>query len=455
MNSDENPQAGDGRIDETSFAESTERPAGAFNSFEGNRGNSYRPESFSASPPPPPGGGFPPNGAFPPNGTIPPGYPPPWFYYQQPKKPNGCLTWVKYAVIFLIVGYVALMVCGMIFGVLLSAIPGTVDSFGIASNGPFGKVSEKTLSGSALAPNKIAILPIEGTIVESEDGFVRRAIRTAAEDPKVKAIVLRINSPGGTISGSDYYYTLLKSLKTDRAVPIIVSMGPMATSGGYYVAMAGDQIFAERSTITGSIGVICMLFNAAGLCEKIGVGMNNITSGANKGMGDFSRPMSDAERAIWQGVVDDAYAQFLAVVREGRPAFAEKPAEKSKEEAAENADDSDDEPKEDATESSAAPVKTLEEIADGRIYTASEAKELGLIDEIGFLDDAVRAAMTRLNLAEGQVQVVRYKKAEGLAELLAQAQSDGAEGRLGALAETLAAPTVYYLAPGAVPMEKE
>lgn len=392
-----------------------------------------------------------------------PGFPPPWAYYAPPKQSNGCLTALKYFLFFILGFFLLMAVCQMIFGTIASSILSSASSLDLSSEWSNDKVSEKTLAGSRLSPAKVAILPIEGMITEDENGFVRRAIRTAYEDPKVKAIVLRVNSPGGTIAGSDYYYTLLKQLKNERKIPIIVSMGPTAASGGYYVSMVGDKIFAERSTMTGSIGVICMLFNAAGLCEKVGIGMNNITSGPNKGMGDFSKPMSDAERAIWQGVVDDAYRQFLGVVREGRPAFVEKPAEpaesaapddESTEEAAAPNAESAEKPAESAEKPEAdKPQKSLEEIADGRIYTANEAKALGLIDEIGFLDDAVLAAIKSAGLDEGTTQVVRYKKTEGLAELLLSAEESGAEGKLGALAGTLSTPTVYYLTPGAVPVE--
>lgn len=399
---------------------------------------------------PPPFSGGPAQSGYSQPGYSQPGYPPPWAYYAPPKQTNGCLTALKYFLFFIIGFFLLMAVFQMIFGTIAASILSSASSLNLSSGSSNDKVSEKTLSGSRLSPAKVAILPIEGVITEDENGFVRRAIRTAYEDPKVEAIVLRVNSPGGTIAGSDYYYTLLKQLKSERKIPIIVSMGPTAASGGYYVSMVGDKIFAERSTMTGSIGVICMLFNAAGLCEKVGIGMNNITSGPNKGMGDFSKPMSDAERAIWQGIVDDAYRQFLGVIREGRPAFAEKPADDA---AGKSADA--EEPADDAAEKpeSDKPRKSLEEIADGRIYTANEAKTLGLIDEIGFLDDAVQSALKSAGLNAATTQVVRYKRTEGLAEILLSAEETGVEGKLGALAGTLSTPTVYYLTPGTVPVE--
>jgi len=383
------------------------QPNGSDDNFSyNNPNNPYGPNRYSGNPVPPPFGyGGP---------------------YRNGPRPHSFRTVLKIALIVILCGVMLMMILGTIVGGLFSSVAAV-----LVSQDKIGDtVSEKTLSGSANSPYKVAVLPIEGTITENEDGFVRKAIRTAYEDTKVKAVVLRVNSPGGTISGSDYYYTLLKKVKEERHIPIIVSMGPIAASGGYYVSMAGDKIYAERSTMTGSIGVICMLFNAAGLCEKIGVGMNNIVSGPNKGMGDFTKPMSDDERKIWQGVVDDAYAQFLSVIRAGRTAFAETDAQIE--------------------------GKTLEQIADGRIYTASEAKALGLIDKIGFLDDAVNEALNQAGIQQAVTQVVRYKKSEGLAELLlseTESESKTAQKRLGSLAEAAASPALYYLAPGALPVQ--
>ena len=375
-------------------------------------------------------------------GGVPPFASAPWRPYTE-KSPNGCWVFVKRLLLAVVGFFLFLFIIGTILGVMVAGVGGS-DT----------KVIEKTLSGDVTCPAKIVILPIEGTITEDEDGFVRHAIRTAYEDKRVAGIVLRVNSPGGTISGSDYYYHLLQTLKNERHIPIVVSMGSIAASGGYYVAMAGDEIFAERSTITGSIGVIVMLLNGAGLCEKAGVSMNNIVSGPNKGMGDFTRPLSEEERAIWQGMVDESYQQFLSVIREGRPVFAKNAESENAEAKNAEPENAEEELTDTETEKKEpkGPEKSLEEIADGRIYSAAEAKQLGLIDGIGFMDDAVKATLKRAGLSAKSVQVVRYKKPEGLAELLTQAESGGASGRIGTLVETLAVPQLYYLAPGALPV---
>ena len=314
---------------------------------------------------------------------------------------------------------------------------------------------EKVLAGTDASPKKIVVLPIEGTITESEFGFIRNCIKKAYEDDRLSGLVLRVNSPGGTISGSDYYYDLLCKLKEERKVPVYVSMGGVAASGGYYVSMAADKIFAERSTITGSIGVISMMMDASTLCEKIGVKSNYIVSGKNKGMGDFTRPMSDEERSIWQGLIDEAYEQFLSVVRKGRPAFALQSEGKDAEteETAENGAVDTDNADAAAEHASTDGTDSLRALADGRVYSAAEAKRLGLIDEIGFLQDATEAMIKdELKVSQEDVQVVRYKKQESVLSVLgAETGADGAFGQTASLIKTLSAPNLYYMVPGTIP----
>jgi protease-4 len=346
-----------------------------------------------------------------------------------------------------------LMSLGLFFVVLLVGVfalmKGCAPSDNLADlrNRP----TEKLLSGTELSPEKIVILPIEGPITEDEFGFVRNAIQTAYEDLRLSGLILRVNSPGGTIAGSDYYYKLLRDLKKERNVPVYVSMGGMAASGGYYVSMVGDKIFAERSCVTGAIGVIAMLIDASSLCERIGVRSNYIVSGKNKGMGDITRPMSEEERAIWQGLIDESYEQFLAVIREGRPAFT---TNRPKEDGEETARSEEKTEEGDTAESGEPPADDpLRALADGRVYSASEAKALGLIDEIGFLQDAVEAMIKdELKVPEKDVQVVRYKKPESILTMLGA----GSEGKTAAehavsVIETISVPTLYYIVPGTLP----
>ena len=319
--------------------------------------------------------------------------------------------------LFIGFGFLALaMMIGMI-GVIVVAV------------GNVGSLPEKVISGEQTATDKIVVLKIEGVIMGGEDSFVQRQIRQAREDDKVKAIVLRIDSPGGTISGSDEYLYALKKLKTEKNIPIVVSMGSLAASGGYYVAMAGDTLFAEPTTTTGSIGVIVPHYNAAVLLDRIGVASDPITSGPYKTMGSFTKPMSDDERQLWQKYVDSGFERFKQVIRDGRPAYAADPAK-------------------------------LDALATGQIYTAAEAKENGLIDTIGYLDEAVEEAATRSGTTD--YKVVRYKKSASMADILlgsAETRSPingpSSQASIQKTISDLTVPRAYYLMPQVLPIGHE
>ncbi|MDO4586621.1 MAG: signal peptide peptidase SppA [Planctomycetia bacterium] len=382
-----------------------------FNS--GSQTSSNKPDNTSMGPQP---FGSVPFGGFPP-------YPPPpyWMTQREPQRSPGLgtyfLRFCMSTIGILVGGLCFFFLACFVLAAMLALMMGETSLDSVA-------VHEKTLSGSEMNPHKIAILPIEGTILGEEDGFIRNAIRQAYEDSRIAAIVLRINSPGGTMSGSDYYYHHLMTLKKERNIPIIVSMGDLAASGGYYLAMTGDKIFAERSTWTGSIGVICPLYNAADLCSTIGVQSNAITSGTMKGMGNITKPMSEEEKEIWQHLVDQSYEQFLDVVRKGRPNFV----------LSDNADPNDD---------------PLRKIADGRIYSAQQAKSNGLIDEIDFLDAAVEEAINRAGCSKNKVQIVRYQEEESFFSALKVQSKDQ---NISKIISGISTPQVYYLCPQAIPI---
>jgi protease-4 len=281
---------------------------------------------------------------------------------------------------------VGLVILGIIGVIGVCTLIGTIFLFSVASNA-FNEISgeradktvtEKVIGGNRDAHSKIAVVTIDGVIAGDADGFVAKQIRRVVSDRNVQAVVLRVNSPGGTMAGSDYYLYLLKKMKSERRVPVVVSMGSMAASGGYYVSMIGDEIYAEPSTITGSIGVIASLFDASELFKKAGVESTPIVSGPHKAMGSFAKPMSEDERAIWQNLVDDNFDRFKQIIREGRKEFANNPEE-------------------------------LDKLATGRIYTANEAVAHKLIDEIGYLDDAVKRAGRLANMVERDYKVIQYK----------------------------------------------
>lgn len=280
------------------------------------------------------------------------------------------------------------------------------------------RVYEKFHSGQRTGTQKVAIISITGVILGGEGGFVKRQIDQAAKDPSVKAVVLRVDSPGGTVSGSHYYYHHLRKLVTNSNIPLVVSMGSTAASGGYYVSMAvgptPDTVFAEPTTWTGSIGVIIPHYNLGGLLEDWGVKEDSVTSDRLKNMGTFARPMTDEERQIFQSLVDESFARFKDVIMQGRPPeFQKRP-------------------------------KTLDELATGQIFTAEQAKRAGLIDRIGFLEDAVDRAIELAQLDPEDVRVVKYQPEAGLLDLLLGIDVRQPGIGLSDLLE-LSAPRAYYL----------
>lgn len=249
-------------------------------------------------------------------------------------------------------------------------------------------LQEVVLSGEGR--DKVLLIEISGVLTSAKprgvlDRFFDRlslparfkeALTKAADDEDVKAIVLRINTPGGTVTASDILYHEIQELKKTRKVPIIASIMDLGTSGGYYVAMAADRVVAHPSSVTGSLGVIMLTLNASGLMEKIGVRADAVTSGPHKDMGSPFRTMTEQDRAIFQGVIDSLYARFLRVIEQGRPNL--KP-------------------------------ETIRQLADGRIYSASQAKDHGLVDMLGYLDDALELAKKEAGVEEAQV--VMYQRA--------------------------------------------
>ena len=206
----------------------------------------------------------------------------------------------------------------------------------------------------------VGILQIEGAIDESRE--VMGELKRFKEAPWIKAIVVRIDSPGGAVGPTQEIFEEIQ--KTKKSKPLIASMGGMATSGGYYIASACDKIVANPGTLTGSIGVIMQLTNVEDLMKKIGVKGYNIKSGANKDIGSPFQPLSPEGREILQALVDDVHRQFVTAVAQGR----------GLEEAA------------------------VKKLADGRVFSGAQAKQLGLIDQFGTLDDAVDLAAKRVGL---------------------------------------------------------
>ena len=232
----------------------------------------------------------------------------------------------------------------------------------------------------------VALIPVQGVIVSGEppssltrpanaySAEIVRWIEQAGANPAVKAIVMRVDSPGGGVVASDEIYQALRRAKK----PIVVSMGAVAASGGYYISCGADEIVANPNTLTGSIGVISIVLNIEGLLDKIGVTVYVVESGPHKEGGTF-QPFTEEERRIWEGVIEETYTNFVQVVVEGCGLSEER----------------------------------VRELGDGRIYTGQQALEAGLVDALGNLPEAVARA-GELGGIPGKPRIIPYQPVPSL-----------------------------------------
>ncbi|MGF1473910.1 MAG: signal peptide peptidase SppA [Rubrobacteraceae bacterium] len=256
---------------------------------------------------------------------------------------------------------------------------------------------------------KIAVVPVEGVISPADSGLagtvpattpdgLRDALQQAEDSEDVAAVILEINSPGGGVTASDQMYNLINDFKESSDKPVVASMGSVAASGGYYIATAADEIVANATTTTGSLGVVLPLNDFTGLKETVGVDRRFITSGEFKTIGSPWTNLSQEERGILRSYVDDSFEQFVQVIVEGRGLSEER----------------------------------VREVADGRIYTGSQAKELNLVDELGDLDKAAEVSRQRADIDEATV--VRYVQPPGFVDFL-QARLGSSQSETGQLME--------------------
>lgn len=303
-------------------------------------------------------------------------------------------------------------------------------------------LKEKFHSGRSASENKVAVVEIEGVILEGFLGFAHRQIAAAAEDDDVKAVVLRVNSPGGSVTASDDLHRRVTQLRDGRpekktpAKPVVVSMASLAASGGYYVSVPARSLFAEPTTVTGSVGVYAAFPNVKELGDKVGFKLQVIKAGAVKDSGSMFHDMKTEERELWQNLIDHSYLQFLRVVEEGRPALKGKMQE-------------------DLVIDEVLPVrnasgparayKLVRYRADGGVFTAEQAKAFGLVDKIGYLEDAIAEARALAGLGQ-DYRAITYEKPLRLSELLVGARAPAA--RLDASRLSAAAtPRLWYLSP--------
>jgi len=231
--------------------------------------------------------------------------------------------------------------------------------------------------------NKIAVIDVDGFMVNREKwGLLRSGdnpvslfvekLDKARRDRDVKAVVLRLNSPGGTVAASDIMYNKLKDFKNKSNKPVVACMLDIATSGAYYLACGSDGIIAQPSSITGSIGTIMQTVSFAGTMEKLGIKSVAIKSGKLKDMASPLHELSDEEREVLQGIITQFYERFLTVVVDGRKELDE---------------------------------QKLRELADGRVFTAEEAHQVGLIDRIGYPADAIAWAKEMAGVTKTRVVI--------------------------------------------------
>lgn len=247
----------------------------------------------------------------------------------------------------------------------------------IIMSGGGNEEAEYDLSGGG---QKIAIVNLAGTILSSRE--IVSTLKTLAENSTVKAILLRVDSPGGGVAASQEIYEEVKSIR-ESGKPIVVSMGSIAASGGYYVSCGATRIVANPGTITGSIGVIATFPNFSKLMGKVGLQMNVVKSGEYKDSGSPFRPATKEDEQIFQGVVDDSYSQFLDVVSTERKLSLEK----------------------------------LKKFADGRVFTGVQALKLGLIDTLGSYEDAIKIA-AKLGGIRGKPTVIEQRRQRTLADII-------------------------------------
>lgn len=256
----------------------------------------------------------------------------------------------------LVVGFIILfLVAIVIYSLSQNNNPG-----GARGTGSSSAIGVIDIQGTISNGSSVSVLEVSGAGAQE----IMATIREARERDDIKAVVLRINSPGGTPAASQEIGIELDRLRESK--PVVTSMGDVCASGGYWLACSTDHIVASGSTITGSIGVIMELTNLEQLYKKVGVNMETIKSGEHKDIGSPSREITEEERALLQEVIDDSYEQFLSQVQKGREGKID------------NA--------------------KLREIADGRIFTGRQAQKIGLVDSLGDYYDAIEIAKKKAGI---------------------------------------------------------
>jgi protease-4 len=231
--------------------------------------------------------------------------------------------------------------------------------------------------------DQIAVIPVEGVIEDEMAKTINRQLKQYGDDSRVKAIMLRINSPGGGVSASQEIYREVLRIKTEKKKKVVASMATVAASGGYYIAAPADRILANPGTLTGSIGVIAEWLNYKDLAEWAKLKPVTFKSGELKDTGSPIKDVTEADRKYFQGMIDELYGQFVSAVHDGRQGRGEPGGELN--------------------------LERVKLLADGRVYTGSAALKNGLIDEIGNYEDAIKAT-AKLAGIKGDPRIVTPPK---------------------------------------------
>lgn len=335
--------------------------------------------------------------ASPPPSHVPPAAPPGVYFLAPPPKPGLISRFRSWVLLSLLMASLAFN-----FGMVAS-----YKEYFSEADGP----SEKYHSGDRLAKEKVAIIRVSGTIMPPFTRRVIQAIEKARDDDQVKGVILAVNSPGGLVTDSHQIYHRLRQLSEKK--PIYVSMGSMAASGGVYVAMGAGpsaKIFGEPTTWTGSIGVIIPHYEVAELAEKIGVRAAPLKTGEFKDALSPFRPLTDRDKALWDDIMNQSFEQFLQVIDDGREKLN---------------------------------LEQVRALATGQIYTARDAKANGLIDEIGYEEDAIDALKQKLGLTK--TRIVSYHTPLTLVDaLLGSAQARDSREQWQTLVDATVPRAMYF-----------
>jgi protease-4 len=306
---------------------------------------------------------------------------------------SGCFKWTLGLFICVIVLFVTFSVVIITITKGLSDDKNTFSIFTSTSE----KYEDDFISGNKNSKNKIIVIKINGVISTAESSWgsaianstsIVNQLKTAAEDNNVKAIILQLNTPGGEVTAADDIYHQIIKLKNETGKPVISSMGALAASGGVYIAVASDYIIANKLTTTGSIGVIVQTYNYSELLKKIGVNAETYTSGKMKDLLNGARPRTEEEKTIIKDIINEVYLDFAKHVAEGRPKIS---------------------------------LNTVlnTNLGDGRIFSGKQAYEKGLVDQLGYFEDAVAKAKKMASIPDNDYQVISYKKEISFADFFA------------------------------------